>query len=60
MLALIKELGLETYDQYGKGNKFWQLADGTMKKYSGSIPPLPYTSLLDLLRFFKKVHVGLD
>lgn len=55
LLALINELGLETYDQYGKGNKFWQLTDGKVKKWSGNIPPLPYTSLLDLLRFFKKV-----
>ncbi|XP_072014591.1 amine oxidase [flavin-containing] A-like [Amphiura filiformis] len=55
MLEFIKELGLETYEQYGTGNKFWQLGDGKMKKWSGNIPPLPYTSLLDLLRFFKKV-----
>ena len=56
LLALINELGLETYDQYAKGNKFWQLTDGKIKKWSGNIPPLPYTSLLDLLRFFKKVN----
>ncbi|XP_071802453.1 amine oxidase [flavin-containing]-like [Asterias amurensis] len=55
ILALVKELGLETTQIYNKGNKFWRLPDGKLKKFSGAIPPLPYTSLIDLVRYFKKV-----
>ncbi|XP_063966014.1 amine oxidase [flavin-containing] A-like [Lytechinus pictus] len=55
MQALIKEFGLETYPHYDKGSKHWQLPDGKIKKYSGSIPPLGYTSLVDLLRYFRKM-----
>ncbi|XP_072176214.1 amine oxidase [flavin-containing] A-like [Diadema setosum] len=55
MLGLLKEFGLETYEHFDKGTKHWQLPDGKVKTYSGSIPPLPYTALVDLLRYFKKM-----
>lgn len=55
MIALLKEFGVETYEHYDKGSKHWQLPDGKIKKYSGAIPPLAYTALVDLLRYFRKM-----
>ncbi|XP_038046114.1 amine oxidase [flavin-containing] A-like [Patiria miniata] len=55
ILKLLADLGMETHQQYNKGNKFWRLPDGKLKKFSGAIPPLPYTTLLDVVRYFKKV-----
>lgn len=55
IMGLIQEFGLETYKHFAEGKKFWILVDGTKKTYSGKIPPLPYTSLVDLLRYFNKV-----
>ncbi|XP_022084262.1 uncharacterized protein LOC110975787 [Acanthaster planci] len=55
VLKLLADLGMETHPQYNKGNKFWRLPDGKLKKFSGAIPPLPYTTLLDVVRYFKKV-----
>ncbi|XP_071821129.1 probable flavin-containing monoamine oxidase A [Apostichopus japonicus] len=55
IMGLIQEFGLETYPHYNDGKKFWILTDGKIKKYSGNIPPLPYTSLVDMLRYFNKV-----
>ncbi|XP_071820900.1 amine oxidase [flavin-containing] A-like isoform X1 [Apostichopus japonicus] len=55
IMNLIGELGLETYEHYDEGKKYWQLPNGSIKSYSGKIPPLPYTSLVDVLRYFNKV-----
>lgn len=55
LMELLKEFGLETYKHFDTGKKFWQLPNGSIKSYSGKIPPLPYTSLVDILRYFNKV-----
>lgn len=57
-MELLEEFGLETYKHFDTGKKFWQLPNGSIKSYSGKIPPLPYTSLVDILRYFNKVRLS--
>ena len=51
LLALIAELGLETFPTWDTGRKLMELR-GRLRTYEGTIPSLPALSLLDL-------HVGL-
>lgn len=46
MLALIEELGLQTFPTFGEGEAILDVA-GERKRYRGTIPPFP---VLDLLR----------
>ncbi|XP_071947256.1 putative flavin-containing monoamine oxidase AofH [Antedon mediterranea] len=55
LMSLLKEFEIETYPQ-PKGKRITQLGDGTIKPYSGSIPPLPWSSLIDLHRFMSKLE----
>ncbi|XP_033116821.1 probable flavin-containing monoamine oxidase A [Anneissia japonica] len=48
ILWLMKELGLEYYEQYTAGSKFLRLSDGKIRKYSSSLPKLSFVGLLDL------------
>ena len=54
-MALIQELGLETYKQWYDGEKLIQLSDGNLKTYAGVIPSLSYLSLIDTYLVNNKV-----
>lgn len=47
LLALLAELGLETYPQHTDGERLLEL-DGHMRRYRGTIPKLPLFALLEL------------
>lgn len=47
VLALIDELGLQTYPQYSAGKKLQQI-HGQLKAYKGTIPALPAFALLEM------------
>ncbi|XP_033104321.1 putative flavin-containing monoamine oxidase AofH [Anneissia japonica] len=55
LMSLLSEFKLETLPP-SKGKRILQLGDGTIKSYSGSIPPLPWSSLLDLHRYMSKLE----
>ncbi|XP_063966359.1 amine oxidase [flavin-containing] A-like [Lytechinus pictus] len=57
MLALLQELGIETYTLDDLGTKHWQLPDGKIKTYEGDIPPVAYTALnlIDFGFYSKKI-----
>ncbi|XP_071949079.1 probable flavin-containing monoamine oxidase A [Antedon mediterranea] len=48
ILWLMKELGIEYYEQYTLGSKFLCLGDGKIRKYNSSLPKLSFMALLDL------------
>ena len=54
-MNLLKELEVEIYDQWETGSKIMQSSDGIIRKYSSSLPPLRYLSLLDMWWFTYKV-----
>jgi hypothetical protein len=56
VIELIKELGLEVHDQFSKGAKFARLSDGSVRKYSSSLPKISPFSLLDIYFFINKVR----
>ncbi|KAK3595095.1 hypothetical protein CHS0354_002348 [Potamilus streckersoni] len=57
IMALLKELGLETYPQYITGIKFMQLGDNKVRTYLSDIPSLSLGALLDLHMFLRKVEI---
>lgn len=56
VMNLLKELEVEIYDQWETGSKIMQSSDGIIRKYSSSLPPLRYLSLLDMWWFTYKVE----
>ena len=57
VMALLRELRLDTYPQYAAGKKLMQLGglDSKVKSYSGELPALSWLALLDLSHFIAKV-----
>jgi monoamine oxidase len=47
MYKLINELGMKTFPQTTTGKKGYVYRDGSIKMYSGTIPPLPILGLLE-------------
>jgi hypothetical protein len=52
---LLRELDLETYNQYITGKKFMQLGGHKISSYISAIPSLSVLALLDLNSLLKKV-----
>jgi monoamine oxidase len=53
--ALAKELGIKLFDAYATGNNLYY-RDGTLKTYSGDIPPADGTSLGQLLQIITTLN----
>ncbi|KAK6171149.1 hypothetical protein SNE40_019399 [Patella caerulea] len=56
IMNLLKELGLETYQQYTNGTKCMQLGDFKPRTYKSDIPSLSILALLDLENFIWKIE----
>jgi hypothetical protein len=54
-MDLLKDLDMETCDQYTTGKKVFQLSDNKVRTYTGDIPSLPWYALIDLHLFMTKV-----
>ena len=59
VMGLLKQLKLETYNQYIKGRKFMQLGGHKIGSYASVIPSLSFLALIDLQRFISKVNQNL-
>jgi hypothetical protein len=60
-MALLKELGIETYKQYISGTKFMQVGSkNKISTYQSDIPSLPLLGLLDMNKLMKLVGVYLE
>ncbi|MDD9893342.1 MAG: FAD-dependent oxidoreductase, partial [Gammaproteobacteria bacterium] len=55
ILALLKELGIETYKQFNEGAHLLEIG-GQLKQFKGSIPKIGPAALLDLQRCIWKVE----
>ena len=56
VLDLLRELDLETYNQYITGKKFMQLGGHKISSYISAIPSLSVLALLDLNSLLKKLE----
>ena len=55
VIALAEELGMPTNKQYTQGRKILMQADGTLKTYTSSIPPLNTVGLGKMALLLKEV-----
>ncbi|XP_033116806.1 probable flavin-containing monoamine oxidase A [Anneissia japonica] len=55
IIWLMKELGLEYYEQYAAGSKFLRLSDGKIRKFSSSLK-VSFVGLLDLGSVITKMN----
>jgi monoamine oxidase len=55
VIALAKELGLTTYEQFNSGTKLFQ-CKGEISSYNGVIPSVPLFAMLDLAKMFSRLN----
>ena len=54
-MELLEELGIETFSQYLKGEKFMQIGSNKVRSYKSDIPSLSPLGLIDTNRLMTKV-----